>query len=86
MSNLINEKQAAEKIGLSVHWLRRKRWSGGGIPYVKVSTGGAVRYRSEDIDAYVSRRVQELTNHKQTTLTPLNLSEDIVMALRQSAK
>jgi hypothetical protein len=56
MSNLINEKKAAEMIGLSVHWLRRKRWSGGGIPYVKVSDGGAVRYRVEEIEAYLNSR------------------------------
>ena len=62
MSNLINEKAAAEKIGLSVHWLRRKRWSGGGIPYCKVGDGGAVRYRIEDIDAYINSRLCKSTS------------------------
>lgn len=62
MSNLINEKQAAEKIGLSVHWLRRKRWSGGGIPYIKVGDGGAVRYRIEDIETYVNGRMCKSTS------------------------
>lgn len=62
MSNLINEKQAAEMLGLSVHWLRRKRWSGGGIPYVKVSYGGAVRYRTEDVEAYVNGRLCKSTS------------------------
>ena len=37
----------------------------------------------KDIDAHVSRRVSELTSHKQTPLTPLNLSEDIALALRK---
>ena len=62
MLNLINEKQAAEKIGLSVHWLRRKRWSGGGIPFIKVSDGGAVRYRVADIEAYVDARLRKSTS------------------------
>lgn len=73
MSNLINETAAAEMIGLSIHWLRRKRWSGGGIPFIKVGDGGAVRYRKEDIEAYINGRVcrstsessarQEATDH-----------------------
>lgn len=62
MSNLLNEKQMAEKIGMSVHWLRRKRWSGGGIPFVKLSNGGAVRYREEDGDAYVNGRLCKSTS------------------------
>lgn len=62
MSNLINEKAAAEKIGLSVHWLRRKRWSGGGIPFIKVGDGGAVRYRQEDIEAYIQGRLRKSTS------------------------
>ena len=66
MSNLINEKLAAEKIGLSVHWLRRKRWSGGGIPFIKVADGGAVRYRVADIDAYVDARLRKSTSEAVT--------------------
>jgi hypothetical protein len=62
MSNLINEKVAAEKIGLSVHWLRRKRWSGGGIPFCKISNGGAVRYRIEDVEAYINSRMVKSTS------------------------
>ncbi len=62
MSNLINETAAAEMLGLSVHWLRRKRWSGGGIPFIKVGDGGAVRYRKEDIEAYIGDRVRNSTS------------------------
>jgi len=62
MSNLINEKAVAEKIGLSVHWLRRKRWSGGGIPFCKVGDGGAVRYRVEDVEAYINSRMVKSTS------------------------
>lgn len=62
MSNLINEKEMAELIGMSVHWLRRKRWSGGGIPYVKMSNGGAVRYRREDGERYIIGRLCKSTS------------------------
>lgn len=62
MSNLINETAAAEMIGLSVHWLRRKRWSGGGIPFIKVGDGGAVRYRMEDIETYIGDRLRTSTS------------------------
>lgn len=62
MSNLINEKEMAELIGMSVHWLRRKRWSGGGIPYVKMSDGGAVRYRREDGEAFTQGRLRKSTS------------------------
>ena len=62
MSNLINEKEMAEMIGMSVHWLRRKRWSGGGIPFVKMSDGGAVRYRREDGQIYVNSRMCKSTS------------------------
>jgi len=62
MANLINEKEMAQMIGMSVHWLRRKRWSGGGIPYVKMSDGGAVRYRREDGEKYVNGRLCRSTS------------------------
>ena len=64
MSGLLNEKEVARMVGLSVHWLRRKRWSGGGIPYIKVSEGqgGSVRYRQEDVEAFVASRLRKSTS------------------------
>jgi predicted DNA-binding transcriptional regulator AlpA len=41
-NNLIHERDAARILGLSVAWLQRKRWEGGGPPYIKI--GRAVRY------------------------------------------
>lgn len=52
MSNtLLNEKQAAPIVGMSRAWLQRKRWEGGGPPYIKYDR--AVRYRMEDLLAWV---------------------------------
>ena len=53
MSNLMTEKQTAAMLGMSVHWLRRKRWEGGGIPFVKLSERGAVRYTEETVQQYI---------------------------------
>jgi hypothetical protein len=52
----VNEKEAAKIIGLSVHWLRRKRWEGGGPKFVKMGSGqrAAVRYLIEDLQDYIS--------------------------------
>ncbi len=64
VSALLNEQEAAELLGMSVHWLRRQRWAGGGIPFVKLGDGpkGAVRYRRETIDAHVNSHIRRSTS------------------------
>lgn len=57
-ATLMKEQEVAGMIGMSVHWLRRKRWTGGGIPYVQLSSGGAVRYREEDVKEFLDERVR----------------------------
>ena len=47
----LDEFQTAKLLNVSVHKLRRDRWAGGGIPFVQIGAGGAVRYRRHDIDA-----------------------------------
>jgi hypothetical protein len=61
---LLNEKETADLLRMSVHWLRRKRWEGGGIPFIRLGEGskGAVRYRLEDIESYVAARVRRSTS------------------------
>ncbi len=58
----LNEFQAAKLINRSVHSLRRDRWAGGGIQYVKVSANGAVRYRRQHIDQYMQSRLRTSTS------------------------
>ena len=53
MPRLMTEKETAVMVGMSVHWLRRKRWEGGGIPFVKMSARGAVRYSEETVLQYI---------------------------------
>jgi Helix-turn-helix domain len=63
MSTLLRESEVAQMINLSIHWLRRKRWSGGGIPYIKMDgAAGAVRYRSEDVEAFMASRSRKSTS------------------------
>lgn len=61
-TKLLNEKEVAEQIGMSVHWLRRKRVTGGGIPYIKMSDHGAVRYEQEAVQAFKQGRMRRSTS------------------------
>ena len=61
-ARLLNEKEVAALIGMSVHWLRRKRLTGGGIPFLKMSDNGAVRYEEEAVETYKRGRVRTSTS------------------------
>ena len=51
-SSLVNEHQAAARLGLSVKTLRRWRWAGHPhLPFHKI--GAAVRYDPAEIDAFI---------------------------------
>ena len=62
MSCLMTEKQTAAIVGMPVHWLRRKRWKGVGIPFVKLSERGAVRYSEEAVLQYIEARFRTSTS------------------------
>lgn len=49
---MLNEKRVSEIVGMSVAWLRKQRYSGQGIPSMKV--GRSVRYRKDDVDAWIN--------------------------------
>ena len=51
---LITEKDAATLFGLSVSWFQRKRWAGGGPPFIKFDR--AVRYRETELNAWINAR------------------------------
>ncbi len=50
---LINETEAAAILGLSVKTLRRWRWAGRGLRFIKLGKGGAVRYDPADLVAFI---------------------------------
>lgn len=64
VNELLDEYQTAKLVHSSVSKLRRDRWAGGGIPFVKLSDKGAVRYRRKDIDEFIESRVRKSTSDK----------------------
>jgi excisionase family DNA binding protein len=60
VSRLLNTKEAAERLGCSPSYLNKLRCKGGGIVFVSV--GRLVRYRPEDIDAYLDSRRRRSTS------------------------
>lgn len=61
MPRLMTETETAVMVGMSVHWLRRKRWEGDGIPFIKMTDGGAVRYSEETVLKYLDSRLRTST-------------------------
>ncbi|TSK07031.1 MAG: helix-turn-helix domain-containing protein [Geobacter sp.] len=52
-TRLLNEKEVAEMLGMSVAWMRHKRFYGGGVPYLKMAGGkGAIRYDEKDVEEF----------------------------------
>ncbi len=60
----LTEKEAAERWGMSVHWYRRKRWSGGGPAYIKSSEGkgGKVLYPEEELEKFFTSKLRKSTS------------------------
>ncbi len=56
MGNLIDEHQAANYLGLSVHTLRRWRLFRQGPSFIKVGNK-AVRYRVADLEAFLAEGI-----------------------------
>ena len=59
---LLDTKKAANYLGVSAAFLERDRWAGARIPFVKVGSH-LVRYRMQDLDAYLSRNVHRSTSY-----------------------
>jgi predicted DNA-binding transcriptional regulator AlpA len=51
IERLITEKEASSLTSLSVAWFQRKRWEGGGPPFIKFEH--AVRYRESELAAWI---------------------------------
>jgi excisionase family DNA binding protein len=51
-TRLVDEHEAATILGLSVKTLRRWRWAGREVPFIKL--GGAVRYSLDDLERYIA--------------------------------
>lgn len=53
---LLNQRQAAARLGLAPRTLESFRFKGGGPPFVRISAR-CVRYRPADLDAWIADRV-----------------------------
>lgn len=65
-TELLNEIMVAQLLGVSVQKLQRDRWAGRSIPYVKL--GRAVRYRVEDVEAYLAANTRTSTSQQAAQL------------------
>lgn len=54
MEQQLTEKQVAELLGLSVHWLRQRRCYGGGPPYRRL--GRSVRYPAGNLLHWIEQQ------------------------------
>lgn len=58
---LLNTTQAAEFLSVSKAFLERDRWAGARIPFVRIGAR-AVRYRQQDLEAFLESRVRHSTS------------------------
>lgn len=64
---LLNVNEAAERLGLSVSYLNKKRLSGGGPAFVKI--GSAVKYDPADLLDWVAGQKRLSTSDPGATAT-----------------
>jgi len=57
------EHQVSEITNMSLAWLRKKRITGGGIPFSKM--GRTVKYRLSDVQEYMEQRMVRSTSEYQ---------------------
>ena len=69
LEKLINEREAAQLLGISVQTLRNDRSMQQGCPYIKFhkhGSRGTIRYRRSDIERYIlCHRVQPLRGYNR---------------------
>jgi excisionase family DNA binding protein len=62
MQPLLTQDQAADLLSLSVRTLERMRCAGWGLRFLKA--GKSVRYRLDDVEAWIASRVVASTSEK----------------------
>jgi len=60
---LLTEQEVSQLIRKSVHWLRRSRWAGYGLPYRKL--GHSVRYAEADVFAWIEQHVLQVSTSEK---------------------
>ncbi len=62
---LIDEKEAKERYGMSRAWFQRKRWEGGGPPFIKLA--GRVLYPVAGTDTWFANHLVDSTSQGRAT-------------------
>lgn len=57
---LLDEREAADLIGLTPRFMQSRRSQGDGPPYVKISSR-CIRYRPEDLRQWAAERIRQST-------------------------
>lgn len=57
----LNEKQLAQRLNMSLKWVQKKRWQGGGVPYCKFDNG-SIRYPLDEIERYERESLRRHTS------------------------
>lgn len=65
MSELLTVSEAANRLKLSESYLNKARLTGGGPRFVRL--GRAIRYRGDDLDAWVQSQAAGSTSEYQAT-------------------
>ncbi len=60
-AQLLTTIEAAAYLGVSKAFLERDRWAGARIPFIQVGRR-AVRYRREDLEAYIATQTRRSTS------------------------
>ncbi|MCG8050669.1 MAG: helix-turn-helix domain-containing protein [Candidatus Thiodiazotropha endolucinida] len=58
---LLTTTEAANLLGVSKAFLERDRWAGARVPFIRVGAR-AVRYRPDDLNAYINNQVRKSTS------------------------
>lgn len=58
---MLNTKEAADFLGVSMAFLERDRWAGARIPFIKVGTR-AVRYLLSDLENFLNQQRRTSTS------------------------
>ncbi len=61
LSMLIDERETAKALGVTVACLRRWRWAGTHLPFIKLGNR-LVRYRMEDVQAFIDSNLRNSTS------------------------
>ena len=62
MHGLLTETSTANALGVKPATLRRWRWAGKGLPFIKI--GSLVKYAQKDVEAYIENNRRANTSNK----------------------